>query len=77
MHEIVKENLKRAQSKQKRLYDSHSSQRRLEVGDKAVVLLLSPPYTVTKASKNGLNYVLDTGKVRKQHHIYHINLLSK
>ena len=87
MQEIVKENLKRAQSKQKRAYDSQSSHRRLEVGDKAEVLLPSPgnklqmrwqgPFTVTKVFKDGLNYELETGKVRKQHHTYHINLLSK
>ena len=57
------------------------------VHDKALVLLPSPgnklemrwqgPYTVTKVFKDGLNYELDTGKVRKQHRTYHINLLSK
>ena len=87
MQKVVKQNLKQAQSKQKRVYDSQSSHRRLEVGDKALVLLPSPgnklemrwqgPYTVTKVFKDGLNYELDTGKVRKQHRTYHINLLSK
>ena len=87
MQEIVKGNLKQAQSKQKRVFDSQSSHRRLEVGDKALVLLPSPgnklemrwqgPYAVTKALKDGLNYELDTGKVRKQHRTYHINMLSK
>ena len=87
MQEIVKENLKRAQSQQKRVYDSQSSHRRLEVGDKALVLLPSPgkklemrwqgPFTVTKVFKDGLNYELDTGQVGKQHCTYHINLLSK
>ena len=32
---------------------------------------------MTKVFKDGLNYELDTGKVRKQHRTYHINLLSK
>ena len=69
------------------MYDSQSSHRQLEVGDKALVLLPSlgnklemrwqGPYTVTKVFKDGLNYELDTGKVLKQHHTYHINLLSK
>ena len=35
------------------------------------------PYTVTKVFDDGLKYELDTGKTRKQHRIYHINLLSK
>ena len=35
------------------------------------------PYTVTRALEDGLNYELDTGKERKQHRTYHINLLSK
>ncbi|XP_068684916.1 uncharacterized protein [Montipora foliosa] len=73
MQKVVKQNLKQAQSKQKRVYDSHSSHRRLEVGDKALVLLPSPgnklemrwqgPYAVTKVFKDGLNYELDTGKI--------------
>ena len=87
MQQMVKANLERTQGKQKRLYDVQSSQRKLEVGDKALVLLPSPgsklemrwqgPYTVTKVSEDGLNYELDTGKERKQHRTYHINLLSK
>ena len=87
MQRVVQENLKKAQGKQKQLYDTHSSKRRLEVGDKALVLLPTPgsklemkwqgPFTVTKALEDGLNYELDTGKTNKQHRIYHINLLSK
>ena len=38
---------------------------------------LRPVEVVTKALKDGLNYELDTGKVRKQHRTCHINLLSK
>ena len=66
MQEIVRENMKQAERKQKRVYDSQSSHRRLEIGDKALVLLPSPgnklemcwqgPYTVTKVLKDGLNY---------------------
>ena len=36
-------NLKEAQGKQKQLYDTHSSKRRLEVGDEALVLLRKKP----------------------------------
>ena len=42
MQQVVQENLKQAQGKQKRWYDSHSSERRLEAGDKALVLLPTP-----------------------------------
>ena len=42
MQQVVKRNLVQAQVKQKRHYDLCSSQRRLEVGDKALVLLPSP-----------------------------------
>ena len=59
MQQVVQENLKQAQGKQKRLYDAHSSKRHLEVGNKALVFLPIPgskletkwqgPFTVTKA----------------------------
>ena len=87
MQQVVQENMEKAQGKQKRLHDLHSSGRQLEVGDKALVLLPTPgsklevkwqgPYTVTKVLEGGLNYELDTGKTRKQHRVYHINLLNK
>ena len=87
MQQVVKENMGKAQGKQKSLYDLHSSKRRLEVGDKVLVLLPTPgnklevkwqgPYEITKVLKDGLNYEVDTSKNRKQHRIYHINLLSK
>lgn len=87
MQRVVQENIKKAQSRQKQLYDTHSSKRRLEVGDKALVLLPTPgsklemkwqgPFIVTKAFEDGLNYELDTGKSHKQYRTYHINLLNK
>ena len=80
MQRVVQENLKEAQGKQKQLHDTHSSKRRLEVGDKALVLLPTPgsklemkwqgPFTITKAFEDGLNYELDTGKTHKQHRIF-------
>ena len=39
MQQIVKTNLEHTQRKQKHLYYAHSSRRRLEVGDKALVLI--------------------------------------
>ena len=87
MQQVVQENLKQAQGNQKRWYDSHSSEQRLEAGDKALVLLPTPgsklemkwqgPFKVTRSLEDGLNYELDTGKTCKQHRTYHINLLSK
>ena len=87
MQQAVQEHLKKSQGTQKRLYDIHSSRRRFEVGDKALVLLHTPgnklevswqgPYRVTKVLNDVLNYELDTGKAHKQHRTYHINLLSK
>ena len=75
------------QETHKRFYDVQSSRRRLEVGDKALVLLPTlesklevswqGPYTVTKVLNDGLNYELDTGTTHKQCRTYHINLLSK
>ena len=87
MQKAVQEHTTKMQRTQKRLYDVHSSKRRLEVGDKALVLLPTPgsklevcwqgPFKVTKVLNDGLNYELDTGKTHKQHRTYHINLLSK
>ena len=87
MQQVVQESLKKAQGKQKRLHDIHSSKRRLEVGDEALDLLPTPgsklemrwqgPFKVTRALEGGLTYELDTGKMYQQHRTYHINLLSK
>ena len=87
MHQVVQKNLEKAQGKQKQVYDTHSSMRRFDVGDKALVLLPTPgsklevkwqgPYTVTKVFDGGLNYELDTGKTVKRNRVYHINLLKK
>ena len=87
IQKAVQEHMAKTQRTQKRLYDFRSSKRRLEVGDKALVLLPTPgsklevcwqgPFKVTKVLKDGLNYELDTGKTHKQHRTYHINLLRK
>ena len=68
MQNIVHENVEWSQAKQKKIYDQKSSNRKFECGDKVLVLLPTPgskleskwqgPYTVTKVSKNGLNYEL-------------------
>lgn len=58
MQQVVQENLKQDQGKQKWLYDTHNSKQRIEVGDKVLVLLPTPgsklemrwqgPFTVIK-----------------------------
>ena len=86
MQEIVHENLKGTQEKQKKLYDRQSSRRLLGLGDKVLVLLPTPgsklemkwqgPFIVSKVFENGLNYEVDRGKGDKQKRVYHINLLK-
>ena len=63
MQKAVQERMKSTQETQKRLYDVHSSRRRLQVSDMALVLLPTPgsklevswqgPYTVTKELNDG------------------------
>lgn len=87
MQEIVKQNVSVAQVKQKRLYDQKSVDRKFEVGDKVLVLLPTPgskleskwfgPYSVIRVNDEGRSYELDTGKSRKKHRTYNINLLSR
>ena len=87
MQEAVLKNMEKSQAKQKTLYDKFCSNRKLKVGDKALVLLPTPgskletkwfgPYKVTAVHDEGRSYELDTGKTNKQHRTYHINLLSK
>ncbi|KAK3740277.1 hypothetical protein QZH41_000196 [Actinostola sp. cb2023] len=83
----VAENLKASQAKQKRLYDRKSSTRRFEEGDKVLVLLPTPgskletkwhgPYVITKVKDEGRSYEVDTGRSKKRHRTYYINLLKK
>ena len=86
MQEIVHENLKGTQEKQKKLYDQRSSRRFFNVGDKVLILLPTPgsklevkwqePFTVSKVLENGLNYEVDRGKGKNHKRVYHINLLK-
>ena len=81
MQQAVQEHMKSTQETQKRLYDIHSSRRRLQVGDEALVLLPTPgsklevswqgPYTVTKELNDGLNYKLHTGKTQATSYVSH------
>jgi hypothetical protein len=87
MQEIVQENLKITQAKQKKLYDQQSSPRQLNLGDKVLVLLPSSgsklemqwqgPFVVSKVLDNGLNYEVDKGRGEKQKRVFiYINLLK-
>ena len=87
MQEIVQENLKITQAKQKKLYDQQSSRRQLNLGDKVLVLLPSSgsklemqwqgPFVVSKVLDNGLNYEVDKGRGEKQKRVFiYINLLK-
>lgn len=87
MSEMVKDNLERAQQKQKLWYDWNARQRELKPGD--LVLVLSPTsgssleahwkgtYPVLhKAS--AVNYVVDMHDTRKrERRTFHINMLKK
>jgi hypothetical protein len=76
MQEIVHENLKGTQEKQKKLYDRQSFRRLLGLGDKVLVLLPTPGsklemkwqghFIVSKVFENGLNYEVDRGKGRNK-----------
>ena len=71
MQEIVYENLKGTQEKQKKLYDQRSSRGLFNVGDKVLILLPTPgsklkmewqgPFTFSEVLENGLNYEVDRG----------------
>ena len=86
MSSIARENLVRAQKKQKRYYDERAKPQALEVGDK--VLVLAPtkrsklqlewagPYSVTK-QVSPVDYEVETPGRRNTKSIYHVNLLKK
>ena len=82
MSSIARENLVRAQKKQKRYYDERAKPQALEVGDK--VLVLAPtkrsklqlewtgPYSVTK-QVSPIDYEVETPGTRKTKRMYHVN----
>jgi len=80
---VVRENLKKAQDRQKHYYDRRAKDRKLEIGDEVVILIpqsrnkllmeWSGPYHVMSRNTE-YNYGV---KVRGKIRTYHINLLKK
>ena len=79
-------NLKKAQERQKRLYDQRARSRSLAVGEQALVLLPNPhnslklewvgPYKVLRAV-TPVDYEVEMPGRRKEKRVYHINLLKR
>ena len=86
MSEMVKDNLERAQQKQKLWYDHNAQQRELKPGDLVLQLLPTSgssltahwkgPYPVLHRTSS-VNYVVDIHDTRKRERIFHINMLKK
>ena len=82
--ELVKENMGKAQSIQKKWYNQNVQQRELEVGCKVLVLLPSSinkllaqwqgPYKVLE-QVGSVDYMIDMHDRRKQREIFHMNML--
>lgn len=83
--QLAKQNLAKAQTKMKTVYDRHSAKRQFSEGDQVLALLPivgSPfqakfhgPYTVVKQLSE-LNYLIATPDRRKRQQLCHINLLK-
>eukprot|EP00731_Ephydatia_muelleri_P030199 Em0021g722a len=86
MSEMVKDNLERAQQKQKLWYDQNARQRELKPGDLVLVLLPTSASSLTAHWKgpypvlhraSSINYVVDMHDTRKRERTFHINMLKK
>ena len=89
MHEVtglVRENLQKAQQRQKRHYDRGAQEQKIAVGDEVLVLLPHPqnqlklewmgPFEVTK-QVGDVDYEVATHGRRNARKIYHVNLMKK
>ena len=86
MTEIVKENLGRAQTKQKHWYDKAARLRQFKPGDQVLVLLPTEtnkllagwqgPYQVVKRTGK-VNYQIDMHDRRKRKRTFHVNMLRE
>ena len=81
--EVVRENTKQTQIRQKTLYDRTARQRKLKKGDQVLVLLSSKllaqwqgPYPVIEAVGE-VNYAIDMYDRRKRRRIVHVNMLKE
>ena len=86
MTELVRENLCKAQQRQKRNYDRGTRERGINVGDEVLVLLPDPqnrlklgwvgPFDVTKQVSK-VDYEVATPGKRDTRKVYHVNMLKK
>ena len=86
MSEIVKENLREAQGRQKLWYDHNARERELEPDDEVLVLLPTSsnkllaqwqgPYRVLRKTGR-VNYEIDMKDKRKRKKIFHVTMLKK
>ena len=86
MSNIARENLVKAQKKQKSYYEESARPQALETGDKVLVLVSTTrsklqmewtgPYIITKQVKP-VDYEVEMPGRRKTRRIYHVNLLKK
>ena len=85
MAELVKENVGKAQRRQKEWFDRQARERELKVGEKVLILLPTSaskllakwqgPFVV-KGRKGRVNYEVDMGERRKKCRTFHINMLK-
>ena len=83
---LVRENLQKAQQRQKRHYDRGAQEQKIAVGDEVLVLLPHPqnrlklewmgPFEVTK-QVGDVDYEVATHGRRNARKIYHVNLMKK
>ena len=86
MSELVQENMKRAQQKQKAWYDRNAREREFQPSDQVLVLLPTTtnkllaqwqgPYRVLRRMGK-VDYVIDMHDRRKRHRTFHANMLRK
>ena len=83
---IAQANLKKAQDKQKKIYDRNTRNRTLNAGNKVLVLLPNPqhplrlewrgPYEVL-LKVSDVDYEIEMNRQRKEKGVYHINMLKE
>ena len=85
--EIIIQNMKKSQNKQKEWYDLKAHDMKLRIGDQDLVLVLLPtsmnklisqwhgPYEVTRVIGK-VNYEIEMAEQRRKKVIFHINMLK-
>ena len=86
MSELAKENIAKAQQRQKKWYDENARERQTEPGSQVLVLLPTEtskllaqwhgPYPVF-CQMSPVNYEVDMYDKKKRHWIFHVNMLRK